>query len=553
MIAEYFLTYFISVCLLTVPYSIRGSDVPPLGHLEPFGAHMAPSPVDEITMENMPSPKQFWKDYVSRRKPAVFRGAAKQSPAYEKWTDEYLKAQYGDLEVRLEAKKEKQGYIPIGDVGVGRDTIRNFIDTYHDRNKYIVSELPRPMQDEMMVIPQLACGEMGKRIVEVDWWMNGGNASSIIHKDAFNQINCLMNGTKEWKLIEYKYEKSIYKAWEPEREIGGYSRINPNKVDLIKYPKVASVPWQRTVLNGGDCLYLPGSVYHQVNSYGTHNFAVSLLFSRFDEKEDLDFSDCGGADLGYRKLSDFDIDWQYPGNGTMTMGAQDLENAREHLSAICDETGQFSLKMLYFMLSEVYSEMDKSILKKTTREMYKKITEAAGGKLTRDRIKSMPKKALRIAALAIQPMDASNTYDHEYTYVEPNRIVKLIRRMLKEDGELRRDLFVGKYEKNLYGTKMFANRIFDVLAGSQSDKTASADDVRTRLHDALKKYYVMQRVRPETPAGETSDGDAYDGTNSDTEMHETEHMPDMSDDDENESESEETSDGNDKDTLRDEL
>lgn len=32
--------------------------------------------------------------------------------------------------------------------------------------------------------------------------------------------------------------------------------------------------------------------YHQVNSVGTQNLAVSILFGRFDGRESLDFSDC---------------------------------------------------------------------------------------------------------------------------------------------------------------------------------------------------------------------------------------------------------------------
>lgn len=89
--------------------------------------------------------------------------------------------------------------------------------------------------------------------------MSSGGSKSILHKDAFNAINCLYNGTKEWKLIENKYEEKIYKYWEPDREIGGFSRINPEKVNLIKYPKVAEVPWSFVTVQAGDCLFLPKS------------------------------------------------------------------------------------------------------------------------------------------------------------------------------------------------------------------------------------------------------------------------------------------------------
>ena len=60
-------------------------------------------------------------------------------------------------------------------------------------------------------------------------------------------------------MIAYKYENMIYKAWEPEREIGGYSLIDVDAVDLIKYPKVGDVPWSYVQIDAGDCLFLPKS------------------------------------------------------------------------------------------------------------------------------------------------------------------------------------------------------------------------------------------------------------------------------------------------------
>ena len=135
----------------------------------------------------------------------------------------------------------------------------NFIQNYQAADTYVVSELPTPMWPDISVQPCLLCGTLKKRLVEVDLWMSSGGSKSILHKDAFNAINCLYNGTKEWKLVEYKYEEKIYRFWEPGREIGGFSRINPEKVDLIKYPKVAEVPWSFVTVHAGDCLFLPKS------------------------------------------------------------------------------------------------------------------------------------------------------------------------------------------------------------------------------------------------------------------------------------------------------
>lgn len=95
----------------------------PRGHLLPLGSHKAPdnSLIDDL--QEVPSPKTFWKKYVKPSRAVVLRGAAIRSNAFTKWTDDYLKEKYGDLEIRLEGKKEKNSGIPIGAKGVGRDTI----------------------------------------------------------------------------------------------------------------------------------------------------------------------------------------------------------------------------------------------------------------------------------------------------------------------------------------------------------------------------------------------------------------------------------------------
>ena len=99
-------------------------NIVPRGHLQPLGSHREPENshiVDEL--DYMPSAEEFWRKYVKPSRAAVLRGAAKHAKAFTHWTEEYLKEHFGDLEVRVEAKGEKSGKIPIGIKGVGRDTI----------------------------------------------------------------------------------------------------------------------------------------------------------------------------------------------------------------------------------------------------------------------------------------------------------------------------------------------------------------------------------------------------------------------------------------------
>jgi len=56
---------------------------------------------------NAPRPQKFFEEYVKLSKAAIFRGAIKDTKAFKIWEDSYMREHYGDLEVRLEGKKEK--------------------------------------------------------------------------------------------------------------------------------------------------------------------------------------------------------------------------------------------------------------------------------------------------------------------------------------------------------------------------------------------------------------------------------------------------------------
>ena len=530
---KYAVLSFLVIFNVNVCITGQSETLPP-GHMQPLGSHRPPDPVEEFYVDNLPTPEEFWRKYVKPSKPVVFRGAAKKSPGTWLWTDEYLLKNYGHLEFRLEAKKEKSiGGYPEGALGIGRDIMSNFLKTYHDSDsvKYIVSELPTPMWHEVMVPPFMSCSPLQDRIVEIDFWFNGGNASSILHKDAFNQLNCLYNGTKEWKLIEYKHEDKIYKRWEPEREVGGYSKINVYAVDMKKYPKVAEVPWQFVTVNAGDCLFLPGSMYHHVKSYGSHNLAVSLLFSRFSEyKEEryededevpvMDFGKCQNESLKFRPLSEYNVDWQWPGVGMMSMGNPELYNIRHMLYDLLNKKGEISKGRIYRLFKDSYTERSKEVNIKSAKRMYESILNASKSEenaevqvINAKTIEKLKKEHLRVVAYGWQGYEPSNTYYHEYTLISADDIMRLLRFCMKRgNGEVHRELFLKHYKKNFRGTSLFGNRFFDKLAGKDS-RTASRKQIKENLAEALQPYYEWARHHIPDP-------DNYDVGDVDTMQHE---------------------------------
>ena len=51
----------------------------------------------------------------------------------------------------------------------------------------------------------------------------------------------------------------------PEWANQGYYKMDVERVNMTTYPGLVDVPWYKTVLQQGDCLYLPYKWVHQVS------------------------------------------------------------------------------------------------------------------------------------------------------------------------------------------------------------------------------------------------------------------------------------------------
>ena len=246
-------------------------------------------------------------------------------------------------------------------------------------------------------------------------------------------------------------------------------------------------------------------MYHNVLSSGTNNVAVALLFSRFDgyKKRGLDFSNCDNVTKDSRPLSDFIVDWMYPGKGDLSMGNTDLEVLRERMLENVNRKGLYTLKQLTSDVGEIYEEKDSSFIKKYAKKAY---LELAGGKvpITVDMIKGFSKEKLRIAAMCFERVHPANAPWLEYHAINPSKIeCVLLKYLKKHKNKLHRNVFLELYVDGLEGSPKFGNQFFDILAGKGNDEVTESD-AKMHLQMALKKYYQHQ-----TEGEEAAEPDVY--------------------------------------------
>ena len=173
------------VILVVIHVMMVMASSPLRGHLQPLG-FQRDSDGDITTLFALPSNQEFYQ-FLINRQTVLLKSAASPSPAIEKWTEKYLTQEYGNLTLKLEGKSEDQRR-PIGRLGVGFDTIANFIDTFRQEAKYAVTQLPDPMHQDIMVMPFMRCGPLSKSVIESHLWMSSGQTKSKLHRDNSKNI-----------------------------------------------------------------------------------------------------------------------------------------------------------------------------------------------------------------------------------------------------------------------------------------------------------------------------------------------------------------------------
>ncbi|XP_035668201.1 bifunctional peptidase and arginyl-hydroxylase JMJD5-like isoform X1 [Branchiostoma floridae] len=258
-----------------------GSSVTPHGHLQPIGNQVPPVGMVEV-LQDVPHPRDFYHKYVKPGKPVVFKDAAKETAAFKLWTDEYLSAQYGDLEVEVEEGKKENRTWPAYSM-----PFREFLSTYKSKDIYLVESIEPELRGEFMLLKNLLCGGFLDYLQDAVMWFSSGGTKSVLHFDAVDNINCLFEGSKELFMVDRKEYKHI----DIDHQEGSFSGVDVEKVDLHKYPGLKDVPWYNATMEAGDCLFIPYKWFHHVRSTASdqkRNVAVNIWFAhlyRFDEED----------------------------------------------------------------------------------------------------------------------------------------------------------------------------------------------------------------------------------------------------------------------------
>ena len=239
-------------------------------------------------------------------------------------------------------------------------------------------------------------------------------------------------------------------------------------------------------------------MWHQVKSFGETNMAIAFLFSKFQDRKHLNTSDCP-ENIRPIKLSDVDVDLQYPGHGLMPMGNAEIKTIRKHLVWLLDEEKGYITKRSCYRVVYAGHERgakNKDLILQKAKKLFAYLIGLAGGSkhnMTREFIEGISRAQIRPLYKWLFPIEPAHSYDHEYSVFPPEMIKERIDAIKKENnGNIEKYIFIYNYQQ-MGGTLEFAENFWSKLAGDQE----VIQDVSKTIDHALEKYELYRRDDPE--------------------------------------------------------
>lgn len=226
--------------------------------------------VENITKE------EFEEKYLKPRIPVVLKGNAKNWPAYEKWSLDYMKKVVGDIEVPLYDSSKADPAAPIN-ASVAKMKFADYIElirnTPTDLRIFLfdpIKKAPKLLKD--YVFPK---DLMGGFLDKYPTMFFGGKGSvTFLHYDIdmAHIFHTHFNGRKHILLFDYKWKERLYKIPFATYALEDYDISNP---DFDKFPALDGIEGIECYLEHGDTLFMPTGWWHWMK-YLDGSFSLSL-------------------------------------------------------------------------------------------------------------------------------------------------------------------------------------------------------------------------------------------------------------------------------------
>lgn len=220
-----------------------------------------------VTQTQYIEPSLLNHHYIQKNKAVLMHSAVEGWPA-QSWTFEKVRVLFGDKQIRIRGgsrctwqnlcRMQLSEYIDFI-LGIKNETLETYkhlypyaafnylegLEQYADLRKL----MPESFHSHLPVV-----------------WVGPKGSMTPLHNDKSGHTFFVqLVGRKEFLLIPEEDTKCLYKS-DIFDFMSLFSRVNLDKIDYKRFPKIKNAKYQRIVLNPGDTLIIPDGMWHEARA-----------------------------------------------------------------------------------------------------------------------------------------------------------------------------------------------------------------------------------------------------------------------------------------------
>ncbi|CAN1210159.1 cupin-like domain-containing protein [Tumidithrix helvetica PCC 7403] len=226
--------------------------------------------------------QEFLENYYATSTPVILTGMMENWPALSLWSPEYLKANYGEVEIEVQTGRNSD---PIHEINVDlhrtKFLMRDYVDLIVNsdptndfymvaNNRNIEREGMKSLVDQIEFFPEYL--DPHNTEGNFFFWLGPAGTITPLHQDTANIFMAQVYGRKHWKMIPPYYNHLIYNYR------GVFSEVNLDNPDYDRHPLFKQVKTIDVVVEPGEVIFIPVAWWHYVRSL---DISISLSFTNF--------------------------------------------------------------------------------------------------------------------------------------------------------------------------------------------------------------------------------------------------------------------------------
>lgn len=225
---------------------------------------------------------EFLSEYYAKNTPVIITEMMDNWPAMSKWSPQYLKENYGNVEVEIQADRNSDPNYEINCNNLKQTvTMSEYVDRVTEggpsndyymvaNNRNLEREELKGLMDDIEMFPQFLDGlNTSSRVF---FWFGPAGTITPLHHDPVNLMMAHVYGRKRWKIISPQQTPMLYNY------VGVFSKVDLENPDYNKYPLFKNVKIIDVVLEPGEVIFIPVGWWHHVKALDP---SIAVSFTNF--------------------------------------------------------------------------------------------------------------------------------------------------------------------------------------------------------------------------------------------------------------------------------